>query len=121
MLHYHFSDPDCERFFAVDQCWDAETLKEIKEKYNIFFMSNGKDAATPLMVIPRPGMNPLIVVGWEDDGQIGFDKDQYGNWVKTFSAGWIDSFIADLQAAKEAIDSNTLNQDVDLSVEYYAD
>ena len=30
-------------------------------------------------------------------------------------------FVNYLQAAKEAIDSNKLNQDVDLSVEYYAD
>ena len=120
MLLYHFSDPDCERFCAADQRWDDETLKEIKEKYNIFFMSNGKDGATPLMLIPRPRTSPLIVVGWEDDGSIGFNKNE-GGWEKCFDSYWIESFIADLQAAKEAIDSKKLNQDVDLSVEYYAD
>lgn len=120
MLLYHFSDPDCERFIADDQHWDDSTVKELRERYNIFFMSNGRDAATPLMVIPRPGKSTLIVVGWEDDGTIGFNRGDYG-WETCFDSYWINSFIADLQVAKEAIDSNRLNQDVDLSVEYYAE
>lgn len=121
MLLYHFSDPDCERFVAADQCWDKDTIKELRERYNIFFMSNGRDAATPLMVIPRPRLSPLIVIGWEDDGSIGFNRDKSGNWETCFDGYWADSFIADLQAAKKVIDSNKLNQDVDLSVEYYAE
>lgn len=117
MLGYHFSDSDCERFFATDQCWDRATLKEIREKYNIFFRP---DSATPLMVIPRPGINLLIVIGWEDDGTIGFNK-RNGGWENCFDSYWLDGFLADLQATAAAIEADTINKNVDLSIEYYAD
>ena len=113
MISHHWNDSDCFRVFAEDQRWDAATLQQLREEYNIFFMSNGKDAVNPLMVIPRGAGSPLIVVGWEDDGQIGFNKNEYGNWVKTFSAFWIDSFIDDLLAAKRAVDSGHI-KDINL-------
>lgn len=80
---------------AENQCWDEDTLKELKEKYNIFFMSNGMDSVHPIMV--RDG---ICYIGHEDDGTIYFDR-KYGHPINGFSAYWIDSLINELSEVKK--------------------
>ena len=49
MIKDVFDDEDCLRIYAEDQRWDKETLKQLKEEYNIFFMSGG-DGVSPVML-----------------------------------------------------------------------
>ena len=46
-----------------------DTLKELKEKYDIFFMSNNVDSVHPIMI-----RNNICYIGHEDDGTIYFDR-----------------------------------------------
>lgn len=41
MISGVFDDEECLRIYAEDQCWDKETLKQLKEEYNIYFMNGG--------------------------------------------------------------------------------
>ena len=98
MIRCVFDDEDCLRIFAEDQCWDKETLKQLKEEYNIYFM-NGGDGVKPVMI-----KDDMVVIGWEDDGQIGFrkSKNYYSGFLDEFNIYWIKFLIADLQAALDA-------------------
>ena len=98
MIKDVFDDEDCLRIYAEDQRWDKETLKQLKEEYNIFFMSGG-DGVSPVML-----KDDMIFIGWEDDGQIGFRKSKYhyGGFLDGFDIYWIKFLIADLQAALDA-------------------
>lgn len=87
---------------AEDQWWNPEALKELREEYNIIFMSSGR-GCKPILVIPRENESPLVAIGVEDDGTVYFKRDDYGNYANSFDSGWIDSLIADLKAAKEFI------------------
>ena len=49
MIKDVFDDEDCLRIYAEDQRWDKETLKQLKEECNIFFMSGG-DGISPVML-----------------------------------------------------------------------
>ena len=103
MICNYFNNEDCERIFAEDQSWDKETLKQLQNEYNVYFMNNG-DGVCPIKIIPRnDAQNPLIAIGWEDDGQIGFDKYDQDHYTNCIDAYWIDSLIADLLASKKAI------------------
>ena len=101
MLEYVFNevenDDDPIMFSAENQCWDAATLKQLKEEYDIVFMTND-DAVIPVMVLNKNTDYPLLVLGSEDDGTITF-KRKYGNFVNCFSPYWVKSLIADLQEA----------------------
>lgn len=77
-------------------------MKELRDEHNIIFMSSGA-ACKPILVIPREHEAPLVAIGVEDDGTVYFKRDDYGNYANSFDSGWIDSLIADLQAAKEFI------------------
>lgn len=83
-------------FSAEDQTWDKETLKELKEKYNVIFMTSG-DGVRPVMVLNN-GKNPLLVVGSEDDGTISFERE-YNQFTNAFHPYWVKSFISDLKEA----------------------
>lgn len=102
MISHVFDDKDCLRIFAEDQTWDKETLKQLKEEYNIFFM-NGGSGVSPVMV-----KDNTVFIGWEDDGQIGFRKSKYhyGGFLDGFSIYWLQFLIADLQAALDANKDN---------------
>ena len=95
MISDVYEDEECLRIFADDQCWDEETLKQLKEEHGIFFM-NGGDGVSPVMVKGK-----MVFIGWEDDGQIGFRKSRYhyGGFLDGFSTFWIKYLIADLQTA----------------------
>lgn len=91
-------------FSAEDQCWDKKTLKQLRDEYNIIFMSAG-DGVIPVKVI-KYGDNYGVALGSEDDGTIVFK--QYGrgntkNYENMFSEYWIDKLIADLQESKRYI------------------
>ena len=98
MIKDAFDDEGCLRIYAEDKRWDKETLKQLKEEYNIFFMSGG-DGISPVML-----KGDMIFIGWEDDGQIGFRKSKYhyGGFLGGFNIYWIKFLIADLQAALDA-------------------
>lgn len=90
-------------FSAEDQCWDKNTLKQLRDEYDIIFMSAG-DGVIPVKVIKYGGNQYGIALGSEDDGTIAFE--QYGNpkqYKHEFSEYWIDKLIADLQEAKRYI------------------
>ena len=97
MISNVFNDKDCLRIFADDQCWDDATLKQLKEEYNIIFMTNS-DGAHPIMIKGK-----WLIIGWEDDGQIGFDK-RYGRFTNSFDKFWVPYLIADLKEAAKYID-----------------
>lgn len=80
---------------AEDQRWDKDTLKELKEKYNIFFMSNNTDSMHPIMI-----RDNICYIGHEDDGIIYFDR-KYGHPTNGFSAYWIDSLMNELNEVKK--------------------
>lgn len=92
MISCVFDDEDCLRIIADDQCWDKETLKQLREEHNVIFMTNG-DGVHPIMI-----KGHLLVIGWEDDGQIGFDKS-YGHFKHSFDKFWTPYLIADLKEA----------------------
>lgn len=94
--------PEMLGISAEDQWWNGEALKELRDEHNIIFMSSGV-GCIPIMVIPRENESPLVAIGVEDDGTVYFKRDDYGNYANSFDSGWIDSLIADLQAAKEFI------------------
>lgn len=87
---------------AVNQKWDKDTLKELREKYNIIFMTSG-DGIRAFKIIELDEnicghhiTSPLVVVGHEDDGTICFTK-RYMQFQDQFDSTWIDSIIADLK------------------------
>lgn len=84
-------------FSAENQCWDKATLKQLKEEYNVVFMTSG-DAVKPIMIINKDGQYPVLVLGTEDDGTIQF-KRKYGHFENCFSPYWVKSLIADLEEA----------------------
>ena len=101
MLKYVFNtdleDDEPMMFSAEDQCWDDDTLKQLKEEYNIVFMTKG-DGVMPVMILNKDSQYPLFVLGGEDDGTIFF-KREYGQFRNTFSPYWVKYLIADLEEA----------------------
>ena len=101
MLRYVFNteleDDEPMMFSAEDQRWDDATLKQLRDEYNIIFMTNG-DGVSPVMIINGGGAYPLFVIGSEDDGTIYFER-KYGQFEHCFSAYWADYLIADLKEA----------------------
>jgi hypothetical protein len=103
MLQYVFNtdldDDEPMMFSAYDQCWDKATLKQLKEEYDIIFMTSG-DAVMPIMIVDKDSEYPLFVIGTEDDGTIQFERE-CGQFKNCFSPYWCESLIADLKAAIE--------------------
>lgn len=89
-------------FSAENQCWDDETLRQLKEEYNVVFMTNG-DGVIPVMISDKWG----IILGHEDDGTIQFYRE-YGQPEMSFSEVWAEDLIADLQEACRLIKSAKL-------------
>lgn len=80
---------------AEDQIWDEETLKQLREEHNVFFMSNEMDSVTPIKIILNSENKPILFgIGSEDDGCLFFNK--------FMSIKWIDSLINELQTVKKA-------------------
>ena len=109
MLQYVF-DTDLEddepmMFCAEEQCWDGDTLKQLREEHDIIFMTSG-DGVMPVMLLNKDSQNPLFVLGSEDDGTIFF-KREYGQFVNTFSSYWAKSLIADLEEALRVCNKTT--------------
>lgn len=109
MLQYVFNtdleDNEPIMFCAYDQRWDKATLKQLKDEYNVVFMTSG-DAVCPVMIVNRDSKYPLLVIGSEDDGTIQFERE-YGQFRNCFSAYWTKSLIADLEEALKMCNENT--------------
>jgi hypothetical protein len=92
-------DPDNDTMYIVadDQCWDSATLKQLREEFNIVFMSKG-DAVMPVMILGKDSNHPRLVIGHEDDGTIFFTR-RFGQFEHSFSPYWVKSLIADLREA----------------------
>lgn len=90
-----FADGTFLEISTYNQEWDKESLKELREKHNIVFMSEG-DSVTPILV-----ENGIIHIGIEDDGTLFFMHDGI-----SIGANWIDSLIAELKEAKNLINKN---------------
>ena len=88
-------------FYAEDQTWDAETIQELREKYNVIY--NGGIRA--YRIVPRKDsqLPPFVIVGHEDDGIIQFSRD-YGYYEDCFSSYWLNSIIRDLEEVKSFIE-----------------
>lgn len=87
-------------YVAENQAWDAATLKELRDKYNIYY----NKGIRPMKIIPRDnGLNPLVVMGYEDDGRMWFVKDEWGDYKHRFDSYWIDSITDNLNIVKDAI------------------
>lgn len=109
MIQYvdYYDDNDFEGHLMIsaeDQCWDDETLKQLRDEHDIIFMSAG-NGVTPVKVV-KYGKHYGVALGSEDDGNMRFE--QYGcgdskNYEHMFSDYWIDFLIADLQEAKRYI------------------
>lgn len=101
---YYWEDNDFDKrliIVAEDQCWDKKTLEQLRDEYDIIFMSSGA-GVTPVKVI-KYGDNYGVTLGSEDDGIIKFEQYSEGNYKHMFSEYWIDKLIADLQEAKQYI------------------
>ena len=101
-------------FYAYDQSWTDEDKEELRTKYNIFFgTASGTGAVLPLMIFKetyttwnnKEYTHYVCVVGTEDDGTIRFHKEDNGRFVNSFDAAWLESFIADLSAAKDFVEA----------------
>ena len=103
MINYYNNDKCCETVAAENDVWDKATLKELREKYNIIFLSKG-NGMHPIKILYREECpdEPLIVIGYEHCGMICFDK-YMGNYQNTFSSYWLEYLIADLKAAEKEI------------------
>ena len=86
-------------FSADDQCWDDETLLQLKTEYNVIFMTAGR-GVIPVMISDQWG----LVLGVEDDGTLYF-KRQYGQPEMCFSEEWAQFLIADMKEALRLIQS----------------
>jgi hypothetical protein len=109
MLQYVFNtdleDDEPMMFSAEDQCWDDDTLKQLREEYDIIFMTSG-EGVMPVMILNKDGQYPLFVLGSEDDGTIFFDRE-YGHFRNTFSPYWVKYLIADLEEALRVCNKTT--------------
>jgi len=97
IFNENLEDDEPMMFSAEDQCWDDDTLKQLKEEYDIVFMTSG-DAVMPVMIINKDSKHPLLVLGTEDDGTIFF-KRKYGQFINCFSPYWVKPLISDLEEA----------------------
>ena len=95
-----------------DQSWTEDALQELRDKYNIFFMTGG-DGVQPILLLKNEyeyngevRQNSLFVIGSEDDGTIQFHKYNMANFDNAASTNWIDSLIADLTATKKFAEEN---------------
>ncbi len=111
MLQYvflHDSDDrysdEPEMFTAEDQCWDEETLRQLRDEYHVVFMTNG-DGVTPIMISDQWG----IILGHEDDGTIQF-RYQFGKPEMCFGKIWVEDLIADLKEACRLIEAGTFRK-----------
>lgn len=77
---------------ASDQEWKRRKTQEELQKIGIFMQSCG---VRPVMLIERSGdLNPLVIVGDEDDGTMFFGADP-----STFDLYWARHLINDLEDA----------------------
>ena len=76
--------------YAENQSWDKETVKQLKNEYNIFYDGTG---CYGFEVVPRERSNPLIRIYSEDDGFL-YETDI------VFDIYWLKSFIKNLLDAE---------------------
>lgn len=102
---YHKSPIPNQTFYitAEEQTWDDATLKELREKYNIFFNGYG---VRPVMLVPSSNQEGCcVVIGYENDGVITFRRNMFGNFMDAMSPCWIEDLIKDLTDAKEYVEN----------------
>lgn len=75
---------------AENQTWDKETVKQLKNEYNIFYDGIG---CYGFEVISRKQSNPLIQIYSEDDGFLHKTDIE-------FDIYWLESFIKNLLDAE---------------------
>ena len=104
MLEYvkidNLKDDEPVMFCAEEQYWDDATLKQLKEEYNVIFMTGG-EGVNPVMIVDKGNgkfHHFLFVIGSEDDGCIQFER-AYGQFKNSFHYVWAKYLIADLQEA----------------------
>ena len=104
MLEYvnmkDLEDNEPLRFVAEEQEWDKATLKQLRDEYNVIFMTKG-NGVSPVMILNMGSEeNPhfLLAIGSEDDGCISFER-AYGSFKHTFHTVWTKYLIADLEEA----------------------
>lgn len=96
----YYSNKSGTRYYKKyeDDSW--EDYQEDMKRCGIYY--NGK-GVKPIKVIHRENHNPLIVIGWEDDGQLGFEKNNYV-YANSFDASWIDGLIENLELVKRELE-----------------
>ena len=91
--------PDEPLLISADQqTWDAWTIQELRDRFNIIFDGN----IHAIMIKERKNCNPLFIIGYEDDGMLFFDRVQW-NFRDYFDAKWADSFAKLLNEASHSI------------------
>lgn len=106
MLEYVFDenlkDNEPAIYSAYNQRWDKATLDELRDKYDVIFMTGG-DGVVPVKIIAKESSNPSIALGTEDDGTIIFPR-KYGDFANRISTAWIPFLIKDLEEVMRIID-----------------
>ena len=88
----------CLKFKSPDgDCWPSHRRKQLIEQHKIFF----KGDVMPVKLVKGKSDYPLFVIGWEDDGQIGFYRHIHNNFICEANINWIDNLIENLRDAKE--------------------
>lgn len=78
-----------------DDSW-SEYQDDMK-KHGIYYNEKG---VSPIKIIKRENQNPLFVIGYEDDGVLGFKKEN-GYYVTCKDVSWIDDLINNLEFVKK--------------------
>ncbi len=77
---------------ASNQVWSNKTTQSELRALGIYMQSCG---VLPVMLIERSGLNPLVLIGEEDDGTIFFKNER----CRTFDLYWARHLINDLEDA----------------------
>ena len=97
---------DAILFIADNQIWTDEDVKELREKYNIFFNKKGVFAVG---VKPRKDEKAtLIQVGIEDDGNLLMYNDF--TTQLTFDSNWLDNLRDLLDMAATYVNTTNNNK-----------
>lgn len=78
---------------AEGQEWDAATLKQLRDEYNIVY-NNG---CHPILILKEDN-EYFLVIGHEDDGRIWFER-KYGQFKNRFHVSWAEKLIQNLEEA----------------------
>ena len=88
-----------------NQTFDEATLRQLREEYDIFFMSAG-DAVLPVMVVDGDTHSQMFVIGCADDGRLYFDRKGF-EFSMRFHPCWAKGLIKDLEEALRSLEYET--------------